>query len=201
MFGNSGKKIKSIAKVVFVISIIIVCVMLTGDLIVAFNMRFGGGEVLAFYSILHAIIVFIVVWIISLFMSAFGDLVESNNEVVNLLHIIKDSINGSKVENNKNQFEQVANNSVQTTRINQLEHAINNSVQATNISQFCYLIDKYEMGEISKEELIKIKNDNWFKIVQTFKNSTSREKVKMINACEEGLISSEEYEAYRCAIE
>ena len=111
MFENSGERIKSVAKVVFVVNVIIIWVMLIGVLIVAFNMHDGDGELVVIFSFLVAVIALIVAWVTSLFMVAFGDLVKSNKETMRSIKLIVELLakkqskyivnNENKNDNNK----------------------------------------------------------------------------------------------------
>ena len=84
MFKRSGEKVKSVAKTIFYINIFIATIICLGGIIISSNMGYGGGTILLFSIVVSAIIV-LIAWVSSLFMSAFGDLVNSNERIVELL--------------------------------------------------------------------------------------------------------------------
>ena len=98
MFKRSGEKVKSVAKTIFYINIFIAIIICLGGIIISSNMGYGGGTILLFCVVVSAIIV-LIAWVSSLFMSAFGDLVNSNERIVELLELGMTS-NHSERKNN-----------------------------------------------------------------------------------------------------
>ena len=90
MFDRSGEKVKTVAKTIYYIMVVIAVIILFLGLFMAANSPYGGG-VIAFYTILSAGVIILSAWISSLFFTAFGDLVNSNEKIVDLLEQI---ING-----------------------------------------------------------------------------------------------------------
>lgn len=91
MFERSGEKIKNVGKVIFYIMFAIaIIVLFLGLFGAAINPRYVGGAAII-SSIISAAVILLSAWLWSLFLTAFGDLVESNQKIVELLQQI---ING-----------------------------------------------------------------------------------------------------------
>lgn len=84
MFERSGEKVKAVARTSFYIIIFIVVILVLGSFITASNLYFGG-EIVVTYSLVVAGILLFIGWIQSLFLTAFGDLVDSNVQTMELL--------------------------------------------------------------------------------------------------------------------
>ncbi len=123
MFKSSGKKIKSVASIVFVFWVIVAVIILIGALIVANENRYGGG-VFLFYGVIISAVICLYAWLNSLFMSAFGDLVNSNERIEELLEL-------NLTEDNKN--------------VNQMKQ------ESTQMNT--YIITYEEGGNMSKMEM------------------------------------------------
>lgn len=90
MFERSGEKIKTVGKVIFYIMVAIAVLVLFVGLFGAASTRYGGGVAMV-SAIISAAAILLSAWISSLFLIAFGDLVDSNEKIVELLQQI---ING-----------------------------------------------------------------------------------------------------------
>ena len=90
MFERSGEKIRTVGKVIFYMMVAIAVLVLFVGLFGAASTRYGGGVAMA-SAIISAAAILLSAWISSLFLIAFGDLVDSNEKIVELLQQI---ING-----------------------------------------------------------------------------------------------------------
>lgn len=84
MFEKSGKKNKYLAKVIFYINLIIAVIILMGGITEGSKNHFAG-DLIVTITIIIAVIIVLITWVTSIFMVAFGDLVESNVQILNLL--------------------------------------------------------------------------------------------------------------------
>lgn len=84
MFEKSGEKIKSLAKVIFYINMIIAGIILVSGIVQGAQNRYVG-EMVVITAIIVAIIIILATWVTSMYMTAFGDLVESNRQILDLL--------------------------------------------------------------------------------------------------------------------
>lgn len=108
MFERSGEKVKGISKVMFyMIAGIVVFVVLVSLAIAAGNSFFWG--VFFMPTVFGGIILCILAWVSSVFLYAFGDLVDSNQRILEILMKgnVKEEVIGDKedVNNNTNDIE------------------------------------------------------------------------------------------------
>ena len=79
MFERSGEKIRSISKVLFIINMCIAVIMVIFGCSQLGNRYYGSNTAITMF--ISAAILLLVAWITSLFLYAFGDLVDSNQSI------------------------------------------------------------------------------------------------------------------------
>ena len=84
MFEKSGGKIRKLGEIIFTIPAAIGGFVILSGFIIGISMPYGGGVVVFVFLVIGAIII-LLAWINSLFLIAFGDLVNSNERIVELL--------------------------------------------------------------------------------------------------------------------
>lgn len=91
MFKDSGEKVKNVASFLFGIA----CFVAMFIVVYAVSVHtIPGGEFFAVPLYIVAVIIVLVAWISNLFLHAFGDLVDSNQKILELL---QSEMNGNKV--------------------------------------------------------------------------------------------------------
>lgn len=166
MFERSGEKIKKVSTTVFYINLAIA-------MIVVIIAIFSGGMSTAMPLLIVAAIIVMLAWISSLFLYAFGDLVESNQRILELL---QGSMNQEKT--------QKLTSNAQYKKENSNEKIIQYSI--------VQLIELFEMGKITKEEFLSKKKNYWDKMNKSAKDEKELNKIK--SAVLKGLITNYEYE-------
>ena len=102
MFKNSGEKVKSVSSLLFGIA----CFVAIFIVLYAISVHtIPGGEFYAIPLYIGAAIIVLIAWISNLFLHAFGDLVDSNQKILELLQ--------SEINENKG----LITNSAQTNKI------------------------------------------------------------------------------------
>lgn len=175
MFERSGEKIKKVAKIAFYINVVIASIILVISFVRGLD-AYYGGEVMVLCGLVVFVIIIITAWVSSLFLHAFGGLVESNQQILELLQ-------GNKIDNKDKRI------------INEISEK--NEKNKAEGEYFCKLIDLFETGVITKEEFIEQKDSKWSNISKTIKDKTELTKIKQ--AYEKGLFSEKEYEEIKDA--
>ena len=95
MFERSGEKVKKVGTAIFYIMVVIAIIVFVVGIIGAMFTRYGGFTIFI-SSLLSAGLIILGAWIYSLFLVAFGDLVNSNEKIVELLEgIVKNNLSES----------------------------------------------------------------------------------------------------------
>ena len=160
MFEKSGEKIKKISNTIFVLNVVIV-------LIVLFFLNHMSIGFLLIPALLVAVLIFVHSWVSQLLLYAFGDLVDSNAQIAELLQ--------EKRRNPLIELLKLYEARILTKEEFNIQKNALIKRDLNNIAELINIRDAYEKGLLSEEEYTEIKNDAFIGLTQ--QNETATYKV------------------------